>query len=228
MVADRKNPEESNKKLLAKIMARSLDPKCKQCRREGIKLFLKGEKCFSAKCPMIKRNYPPGVHGPKGRRRSTEYGTQLREKQKAKKIYGILERQFRNYYLKAIRQKGDTGEIIQQLLETRLDNVIYKAGFAQSRKQARQMVNHGLFLVNDKKVNIPSFQLKPKDEITIKPQKTKAKIFADLDKKLEKYNVPSWLNLDLKAKKIKVLNKPKQEELEQTFNPRLIVEFYSK
>lgn len=209
-------------------MAKSTDPKCKQCRREGIKLFLKGEKCFSVKCPMIKRNYPPGIHGQKGRRRSTEYGTQLREKQKAKRIYGILERQFRNYYLKAIRQKGDTGEIIQQLLETRLDNVVYKAGFAQSHKQARQMVNHGLFSVNNKKVNIPSFQLKPKDEIAIKPQRAEAKIFADLDKKLEKQNIPAWLSLDLKAKKIKVLNKPKQGELEQTFNPRLIVEFYSR
>lgn len=209
-------------------MAKSLDPKCKQCRREGIKLFLKGEKCFSAKCPIVKRNYPPGVHGTKRRTRPTEYGQQLREKQKAKRIYGILERQFKNYYKKAIRQKGDTGEILQQLLEMRLDNVIYRIGLTQSRNHARQMVNHCLFLVNNKKVNIPSYQIKPKDEITIKPEKAKAKIFDDLAKKLEKHDVPAWINFDLKTKTAKILNKPKSEDLEHTFNPRLIVEFYSK
>lgn len=209
-------------------MAKSLDPQCKQCRREGTKLFLKGEKCFSPKCPVLKRNYPPGIHGIKSRKRSTEYGNQLREKQKAKRIYGILERQFKNYYQKAIRQQGDTGEILQQLLEMRLDNVIYRAGLASSRRQARQMVNHNLFLVNGKKVNIPSYQVKPKDEITIKPEKEKAKIFAELEKKLEKYEAPAWVNFDLKTKTTKILNKPNQEELEQTFNPRLIVEFYSK
>jgi len=209
-------------------MAKILDPKCKQCRREGVKLFLKGEKCFSPKCPIIKRNYPPGIHGPKGRRRTTEYGTQLREKQKAKKIYGILERQFSNYYQEAMRRSGDTGEILQQLLETRFDNVIYRSGLATSRAQARQMVNHGLFLVNGKKVNIPSYGLRPKDEITIKPEKSESKAFADLEKRLEKYETPSWIHLDLKEKKVKILNIPTGEELEQTFSPRLIVEFYSK
>jgi len=209
-------------------MAKSSDPKCKQCRREGTKLFLRGEKCSSPKCPILKRNYPPGIHGPKGRRRPTEYGNQLREKQKAKKIYGILERQFRNYYLKAISQKGDTGEIIQQFLELRLDNAIYRVGLASSRKQARQMVNHGLFLVNGKKVDIPSYQLKSKDEITIKPEKTKAKIFNDLEKKLEKKTMPAWISFNLQDLKIKILNKPQGGELEQIFNPRLIVEFYSK
>lgn len=209
-------------------MAKSLDPKCKQCRREGTKLFLKGEKCSSPKCSIVKRNYPPGIHGTKRRARLTEYGQQLREKQKAKRIYGILERQFRNYYKKAIHQKGDTGEILQQLLEMRLDNVIYRIGLARSRNQARQMVNHGLFLVNNKKVNIPSYQIKPKDEITIKPQKAKAKIFDNLEKILEKQVVPNWINLDKKTKTAKILNKPKGGELENTFNPRLIVEFYSK
>lgn len=209
-------------------MARNIDAKCRQCRREGTKLFLKGERCSSPKCAIIKRNYPPGVHGPKGKKRPTEYGTQLREKQKAKKIYHILEKQFRNYYQKAIRQKGDTGEIMQQLLETRLDNVIYRLGLASSRTQARQMVSHNMFLVNGKKVNIPSYQLKAKDEITIKPQKASVKLFSDLDKKMEKYQAPVWLFFDLKTKTAKVINKPKGKELEQNFNPRLIVEFYSK
>ena len=144
-------------------MAKLLNSKCKKCRREGVKLFLKGERCLSPKCPILKRNYPPGVHGPKGRKRTTEYGTQLREKQKAKRIYGINERQFRNYYRKAISKKGDTGQILQQLLQMRFDNVIYLLRLARSRVQARQMVGHGLFLVNGKKVNIPSYQLKTKD-----------------------------------------------------------------
>ena len=209
-------------------MAKDLNAKCKQCRREGMKLFLKGEKCFSPKCPMIKRNYPPGLHGQKGRRRSTEYGQQLREKQKAKRIYGILERQFRNYYLKAIKKQGDTGEIIQQLLETRLDNMVYRLGLTNSRRQARQLVNHGLFTVNGKKVNIASYQIKAKDEIAIKESKIKAKIFSDLEKRLEKKEAPSWISFDVKNKKAKILNIPKSDELEQTFNPRLIVEFYSK
>ncbi|MFA6254569.1 MAG: 30S ribosomal protein S4 [Patescibacteria group bacterium] len=209
-------------------MAKTLDPKCKQCRRESTKLFLKGERCFSPKCAILKRNYPPGLHGPKGRRRQTEYGQQLREKQKAKRVYGILERQFRNYYRKAITQKGDTGEIIQQLLEMRLDNVIYRLNLAKSRKQARQMVGHNLFLVNGKTVNIPSYQLKAKDEITIKPEKIKVKNFTDLEKKLEKQEAPGWISFDLKTKTAKILNKPSGSALEQIFNPRLIVEFYSR
>lgn len=209
-------------------MAKNLDPKCKQCRREGTKLFLKGEKCFSPKCPMIKRNYPPGIHGTKRQKRLTEYGQQLREKQKAKRIYGILEKQFRNYYKKAIHKKGDTGEILQQFLEMRLDNIVYRSGLAKSRNQARQMVNHGLFLVNGKKVDIPSYQVKPKDEISIKPEKAKAKNFADLDKTLEKHEAPNWISFDKKDKKAKILNKPAGGELDQPFNPRLIVEFYSK
>lgn len=209
-------------------MSKNLNPKCKQCRREGAKLFLKGEKCFSAKCPMIKKNYPPGAHGAKRQSRPTEYGRQLREKQKAKKIYGLLERQFRNYFRKALRQKGDTGEIMRQLLETRFDNVIFKSGLAKSRRQARQLINHGQFLVNNKKVNIASCQLKPKDEVSIKPQKAGNKIFVDLEKKLEKKDQPGWLKLDLKNLTLKILNIPKGDEMEQTYNPRLIIEFYSK
>ncbi|MBI3290946.1 30S ribosomal protein S4 [Candidatus Falkowbacteria bacterium] len=194
----------------------------KACRRFGIKL------CQSDKCPVTRRNYPPGIHGVKGKRRLTEYGTQLREKQIAKAIYGVMERQFANYYKKAIRQKGDTGEIMQQMLELRLDNAVFRAGFAKSRRQARQMVNHGLFLVNNKKVDIPSYQLELKDEISIKPGKEKLKIFTGLGKKLEKYEGPSWIALDKNNLRVKITAKPKGQDAEQTYNPRLIVEFYSK
>ncbi|MAF13269.1 MAG: 30S ribosomal protein S4 [Parcubacteria group bacterium] len=194
----------------------------KACRRYGIKL------CQSDKCPVIRRNYKPGIHGNKRRARLTEYGTQLREKQIAKAIYGIMEKQFSNYYKKAINQQGDTGELIQQMLETRLDNAVFRAGFAKTRPLARQLVSHGMFLVNGKKTNIPSYQIKVKDEISIKPEKIKAKVFNDLEKKLEKYTVPSWLALDLKNNKVKVVSRPSGNELENTFNPRLIVEFYSK
>jgi len=168
------------------------------------------------------------MHGAKRQSRPTEFGLQLREKQKAKKVYGILERQFRNYFDKARRQKGDTGEIMRQLLELRFDNAVFKSGLSQSRRQARQLINHGQFLVNRKKVNIASYQLKPKDEISIKPQKAGHKIFTDLEKKLEKKQMPGWLKFDLKNQTIKILNRPAGGEMEQTYNPRLIVEFYSK
>ena len=194
----------------------------KACRRFRIKL------CQSDKCPVTRRNYPPGMHGNKRRARLTEYGTQLREKQIAKAIYGIMERQFSNYYKKAINQQGDTGELIQQMLETRLDNAVFRAGFAKTRPLARQLVSHGMFLVNGKKTNIPSYQLKVKDEISIKPEKLKAKVFDEMEKRLENYTVPTWLALDLKNNKVKVVAKPAGGELENTFNPRLIVEFYSK
>jgi small subunit ribosomal protein S4 len=208
-------------------MAKNLDSTCKKCRREGAKLFLKGEKCNSPKCPVLKRNYPPGAHGPKGNKRSTEYGQQLREKQKAKKIYAILERQFRNYYRKAIRQKGDTGEILRQMLELRFDNVVYRSGLVSSRAMARQLISHGFFFIKGKKVNIPSYQMKPKDEITINPNKSKAKAFAGLD--LEKQdNIISWLFVSKPEMKIKIVSKPTAEDFDQSFNPRLIVEFYSR
>ena len=162
----------------------------KACRRYGVKL------CQSDKCPVFTRKYPPGIHGPKSRGRKTEYGLQLAEKQKAKATYNIAENQFKRYYQQAIKQRGDTSQILPQLLELRLDNVVYRLGLAKTRPQARQLVNHGFFLVNDKKVNIPSYQVSVKDEITIKPQKVSAKIFADLDKSLEKHQTPSWLNFN--------------------------------
>ena len=183
---------------------------------------------MSPKCAIIKRNFPPGAHGAKGKKRLTEYGTQLREKQKAKRIYGIFEKQLYNYYAKARRLPGDTGEIITQMLQLRLDNVIYQIGLAKSRMQARQMVSHKLFYVNGKKVNIPSFQLSVKDEISIKPSKAGSQAFADLAKKLEKKEFPSWISFDLKAMTAKIVAKPTGDELDKSFNPRLIVEFYSK
>lgn len=194
----------------------------KACRRFGIKL------CQSDKCPVIRRNYPPGVHGAKRRSRKTEYGQQLREKQIAKAIYGIMERQFRNYYLKSIAKKGDTGQILQQLLETRLDSFVFRMGVCRSRRHARQMVSHGMFLVNGKKVDIPSYQVQVKDEVSIRPEKMKLKVFTDLDKRLEKYETPSWISLDRKTMTAKAISLPEGDELEKTFNPRLIVEFYSK
>jgi len=181
-----------------------------------------------AKCALVKRNFPPGVHGGKGKRRMTEYGTQLREKQKAKRIYGLFEKQFRNYYIKAMRMPGDTGEIMQQLLQMRLDNFVFAAGFAKSRAQARQMIGHKLFYVNGKKVNIPSFQLKVKDEVTINPIKASRKIFSDLEKRLENREFPVWISFDLKNLMAKVISRPIGDDLDKSFNPRLIVEFYSK
>ena len=194
----------------------------KACRRYGIKL------CQSDKCPVLRRNYPPGIHGVKGKRRLTEYGTQLREKQIAKAVYGLMEKQFVNYYKEAIRREGDTGQILQELLENRLDNVVYRAGFAKTRRMARQMVNHGLFQVNGKKLDIPSYQVKIKDEISIKPEKINSKVFAEIDKKLKDHQTPSWMSLDPAKKVVKIAGKPGPDDTEKLFNTRLIVEFYSR
>jgi len=209
-------------------MAKDLDPKCKKCRRAGEKLFLKGEKCSSPKCVFIKRNYPPGLHGVKKRKFLTNYGQQLLEKQKAKRTYGLLEKQFKNYYQKAVKKQGNTAELLLQLLEMRLDNVVYRLGLASSRKQARQLVNHGHFAVNNKKVNIPSFQVKAKDIISLKSGKEKTKVFVNIDKNLAKWETPSWIDLNAKELQGKILDKPTLEEIKSQFNPTLIVEFYSR
>jgi len=148
-------------------LARNLDPKCRQCRREGEKLFLKGEKCFTDKCAIEKRNYPPGQHGQRRASRLSDYGVQLREKQKLRRMYGVLEKQFRGYYAEADRRKGITGENLLQLLESRLDNVVYKMGLGASRTESRQIVKHNAILVNGKRVNIPSFQVSPGDEVSV-------------------------------------------------------------
>ena len=209
-------------------MSKDLNPKCKQCRREGIKLFLKGDKCYTQKCPIVKRNYPPGLHGPKGRGRTTGYGLQLREKQKAKRIFGILETQFRNYFEKAINKTGDTGDTFYKLLKMRLDNVVYEAGFSKSRKQARQLVSHGHILVNDKKVNIPSYQLKANDKITLKKKSLESKFVKDLTAKIEKYEVPAWIYLEKKNLEAKILELPSYDAKTAPFSMKLIIEFYSR
>ena len=168
------------------------------------------------------------MHGPKSRGRKTEYGQQLAEKQKAKATYNIAEKQFKRYYDQAIKQRGDTSQILPQLLELRLDNVVYRLGLAKTRPQARQLVNHGFFLINNQAVNIPSYQLRLKDQITIKPQKTKAKIFTELEKSLEKHQPPSWINFNASDKIAKIISLPLVDEAEKTYNPKLVVEFYSK
>jgi small subunit ribosomal protein S4 len=209
-------------------MGRNLDPKCKQCRRLGEKLFLKGDRCNSPKCAMIKRNYPPGIHGQKGYRRLSSYGIQLKEKQKARKIYGLNEAQFRRVFEKASKKKGDTGEIMLQLLEMRLDSVVYRLGFGSSRDQARQLVNHGAFLVNGKKVDIPSYQSRVGEVIRIRPENLTKKYFIDLKKSIIKQTVPPWLKLDKKELPGEIIALPKRADMGSGIQTELIVELYSR
>ena len=208
-------------------MGKNLGPKCKQCRREGEKLMLKGERCNSPKCAMVKKNYPPGIHGPKRRGRQSDYSLQLREKQKTKRFYNLLEKQFKITFEKASKQKGDAGENLLKMLETRLDNVIYRAGFAVSRNYARQLVSHGHFIVNDKKVNIPSYQVKAGDIVKIKPSSKKNKVFSNIEERLKKIEAPGWLNIGAKEPICKVLHQPAKEDMEK-INTQMIVEFYSR
>ncbi|HEY3299462.1 MAG TPA: 30S ribosomal protein S4 [Methylophilaceae bacterium] len=209
-------------------MARNLDPKCRQCRREGEKLFLKGEKCFTDKCAIEKRNFPPGQHGQRRNQRLSDYGVQLREKQKLRRIYGILEKQFRGYYAEADRQKGITGENLLQLLECRLDNVAYRMGIGASRTEARQIVRHNSILVNGKRVNIPSYQVKPGDVVQVSDaSKTQLRITGALAA-AELRGFPEWLDVDVKALKGTFKAKPQRDELPSTINESLVVELYSK
>ncbi len=208
-------------------MGRNIDSKCKQCRRVGDKLFLKGDRCSTPKCAMIKRNYAPGFHGPKGRKRLSDYGLQLQEKQKAKKYYGLLEKQFRLTYAKASKKQGDAGKNFLKLLEMRLDNVIFRLGWASSRSQARQLVNHGHFTVNSRKANIPSFSVKIGETIKIKKSSLSNRFFKNLGEKLKKAERPSWLNLDTDLS-AKVLHEPKDTDLPQNINVQMIIEYYSK
>ncbi|MFH0928630.1 MAG: 30S ribosomal protein S4 [bacterium] len=198
-------------------------PKHKRCRALGEKI------CQSEKCPVTRRSYPPGVHGPnKGKSKKSTYGIQLREKQKAKWLYGIMERQFRNYFTEALKNVGNTGERLVQLLETRLDNTVYRLGFAATRRQARQLVNHGFFTVNGREVNIASYQVKPGEVIGVKNTKAPKKIFGGLEDRLTKKQTPSWLTLDTEKLEGKVLSRPIGEDLKQSFDPKLIVELYSR
>jgi small subunit ribosomal protein S4 len=211
-------------------MSEGSTAKCKQCRREGTKLFLRGERCNSSKCAMVKRNYIPGVHGTKLGRgsRLTGYGTQLREKQKAKRTYGLREKQFKNYFDKAINKDGETGDNMFYLLESRFDNVVYKAGFAPSRATARQLISHAHLLINGKKVNIPSYQMKVKDKITIREKSLQAGPFKDLVEKLKNHEAPEWLVVDLKQMEITVIDKPNLKNETPAFELTHIIEFYSK
>jgi small subunit ribosomal protein S4 len=206
-----------------------IDTKCKICRREGQKLFLKGERCYTTKCSLVKRKYPPGIHGPKGYPRLTEYGLRLREKQRLKRLYGVSEKELKKYFSQAKKNVGNTETELLRLLEARLDNVIYRAGFALSRTMARQMINHGHFLINGRKVNIPSYQVKMGQVITLKEKsRFKNKIADILASNKGKIEPPAWIFVDEKAFSIKIVKKIEPEDLPKEINTKFIVEFYSR
>ncbi len=209
-------------------MATYREAKCRLCRREGGKLFLKGEKCYNGKCPFEKRRVAPGQHGlAAARKKVSEYGQQLREKQKVKRIYGVQEGQFRSYYEQADRMKGITGENMLSLLERRLDNVVYRMGIGVSRSQARQLVDHGHFLVNGRKVNIPSYIVKAGDVITVKESKTSNKYFEAI-KASKVANLPKWVEFDPEKLQGKILSLPEREDIDSQISEHMIVELYSK
>ncbi|MFZ0384661.1 MAG: 30S ribosomal protein S4 [Solirubrobacteraceae bacterium] len=208
-------------------MARDTGPQCKQCRREGQKLFLKGERCLTDKCGVERRSYPPGDHG-RGRQKQSEYRVQLREKQKAKRYYGVLESQFRIYYSKASRQTGVTGENLLRMLELRFDNVLVRLGFAASRRQARQMVLHGHWTINGRRVNIPSYQLRDGDVIALHTASKDGAVQVIRDATELTGQVPAWLQADHDGLTAKVLRKPERREIAAPVQEQLIVELYSK
>jgi small subunit ribosomal protein S4 len=209
-------------------MARYVGPSCKQCRREGAKLFLKGERCYTDKCAIDRRNYPPGMHGQRPSRKPSEYGLQLREKQKTRRIYGILEDQFRGYYERASRRKGVTGEALLQMLECRLDNIVYRMGFAPSRKSARQLVRHRHLAVNDRIVDIPSFQVGPGDRVQIREQSRQLQSIHDSLRRMGEVRQVAWLSLDKGSLSGTLLEVPKREDIPMPVEEQLIVELYSK
>lgn len=210
-------------------MARYTGPDCKLCRREGMKLYLKGERCLTKKCPIERRPYPPGQSGQARRRKPSEYALQLREKQKVRRIYGVLENQFQTLFQEAERRPGMTGENLLQLLELRLDNVIYRMGFSSSRDQARQLVNHGHFRLNGKKVNIPSIQLRPGDEITLDTGSDKTEYFASgAAFGSARAQPPQWVQIDATAMNGRVLAIPQRIDVDALVSEQLIVEYYSR
>ncbi|MCL4394970.1 MAG: 30S ribosomal protein S4 [Chloroflexi bacterium] len=211
-------------------MARYIGSVCVLCRREGEKLFLKGDRCMTPKCAIEKRNYPPGPHGQSGsfRRKISDYATQLREKQKARRIYGVLERQFRRYFHEASKSTGVTGAALLQYLETRLDNIVYRLGFAVSRKQARQLVLHGHFLVNGRKATVPSYLLKPGDTIAVAEASRKNPFFEKISKEQSHQLVPEWLSLDAPNFGGSVVSLPTRQQIETPLKEQLIVEYYSR
>ena len=209
-------------------MARYIGPVCRLCRREGMKLFLKGERCYTEKCGIEKRNFPPGQHGKSRRSKLAGYGVQLREKQKVKRIYGVLENQFRRYFEQADRTRGITGETLLQLLERRLDSVAYRLGFATSRPQARQLVRHGHFTVNGRKVDIPSFSVKPGDVVAVRQSSRKHGSILHALEEVKGRGVPEWLQVDAEGMSAKIGSVPTREQINLPVQEQLIVELYSK
>ncbi len=214
-------------------MAKYLGPVCKLCRREGEKLFLKGERCYSPKCAFERRSFAPGQHGrtsgrSAGLMRASDYARQLRAKQKARRLYGILERQFRRYYSRALRARGITGLVLLQILESRLDNVIFRLGFASSRAQARMLVTHGHFTVNGRRTDVPSLVLKAGDVVAVRPGSRDTAYFKDLASVAESRTVPAWLERDLQKLSGQVLRLPERAEIDGNLNEQLIVEYYSR
>jgi small subunit ribosomal protein S4 len=206
-------------------MSRYTDANCKLCRREGQKLFLKGERCYSTKCALEKRNYAPGQHG-QARKKQSDYGNQLREKQKAKRFYGVQETQFRNLFDKAAKKSGKTGDNLLIMLETRLDNAVFRLGFAASRKEARQLVTHGHFTINGKKANIPSMEVKAGDVIAVKSRSQQSPKFKEI--KEMQITVPQWMDVDVNKLEGKILALPTREQIDTPIAEHLIVELYSK
>ncbi|HEU5060590.1 MAG TPA: 30S ribosomal protein S4 [Kofleriaceae bacterium] len=209
-------------------MARYIGPVCRLCRREDMKLFLKGERCYTDKCGYERRSYPPGQHGQARRRKRSDYGEQLREKQKVKRIYGIAERQFRGYYYKASRMKGVTGDNLIQLLERRLDNVVYRMGFASDHAEARQLVRHGHFKVNGRRVNIPSYLVRTNDAVEVVDKSRTVNRIIEALGAVERRGVPRWIELDKDAFKGVVKTMPARDDVTLPIREQLIVELYSK
>jgi small subunit ribosomal protein S4 len=208
-------------------LARYTESACRLCRRENLKMYLKGDRCYTDKCAIERRPYPPGQHG-QGRAKFSEYGVQLREKQKVKRMYGLLERQFELYYARAAAKKGKTGENLLQALELRLDNVVFRAGFADTRNESRQLVRHGHFKVNGRRVNIPSFGLKTGDTIEVQDKSRKVVRLTEALETVDRRGVPQWLEVDKKSFKAKLKASPAREDLTMPINEQLIVELYSK
>jgi small subunit ribosomal protein S4 len=212
-------------------MARYTGPVCKLCRREGEKLFLKGERCFSPKCAIERRAYPPGQHGRMAqwrRSRTSDFGDQLRAKQKARRVYGVLERQFRRYFKQALKARGLTGLTLLQILESRLDNVVYRLGYASSRAQSRQLVSHGHFLVNGRRTNVPSMQIKPGDAIEVREGSQNKTLIQDLFALAEERSVPDWVTRDIKNMSGGINRLPERSEIDANLNEQRIVEYYSR
>jgi small subunit ribosomal protein S4 len=209
-------------------VGRYTDSVCRQCRREGEKLFLKGDRCYSEKCAVERRPFPPGSHGQGRRQKPSEYGLQLREKQKTRRVYGVLEKQFCNYFAAADRQQGITGENLLVLLERRLDNVVFRLGFAASRKEARQLVNHGHFTVNGRKVSIPSYLIRVGDVIQVKEGSKESPKFAEIKEQAAYKTPPEWLSVDVENLTGTVLAYPIREQIDTAVNEQLIVELYSR